>query len=92
MKLLFEASALVRAPPVRRLIDDGWILRAPPRHAASVDPSGQTILTYRVFNIVKHGVWAVSLANRMFIEYDRTGSRWADGPGRGGPCLSEETP
>lgn len=103
MKLLFEASAPVRAPlaTVRGLIDDGWMLKAffdgrpdalsyvdvdhadgvvgfqghwwyRGEIAATEGPSGQTVLTYRVFNIAKRGAWAVPLANRMFIGYDRT--------------------
>jgi hypothetical protein len=105
MKLLFEASAPVHAPPaaVRGLIEDGWVLGAFFRGtpdalsyvdvdhrdgvvgfqghwwyrgeiSAAPDPgsSERTILTYRVFNVAKRGAWAVPLANRMFIGYDRT--------------------
>jgi hypothetical protein len=34
-------------------------------------PSGRTVVTYRVFNIAPRGAWAVPLANRLFIGYDR---------------------
>jgi hypothetical protein len=101
VKLLFEASAPVRAPlaTVRGLIDDGWALDAflggDPTARSYVDvdhrdgvvgfqghwwyrgeisaseSEGQTVLTYRVFNIAKKGAWAVPLANRMFIGYGR---------------------
>ncbi|WP_113700758.1 hypothetical protein [Nonomuraea lactucae] len=32
---------------------------------------GRTVITYRVFNIARRGAWAVPLANRFFIGYDR---------------------
>jgi hypothetical protein len=35
-------------------------------------PGGRTVVTYRVFNIARRGAWAVPLANRLFIGYDRT--------------------
>ena len=35
-------------------------------------PDGRTVVTYRVFNIARRGAWAVPLANRLFIGYDRT--------------------
>jgi hypothetical protein len=34
-------------------------------------PGGHTVVTYRVFNIAQQGAWAVPLANRLFIGYDR---------------------
>ncbi|GIJ46070.1 hypothetical protein Val02_29560 [Virgisporangium aliadipatigenens] len=40
--------------------------------AAAEGPSGQTILTYRVFNVATRAAWAVPLANRLFIGYDRS--------------------
>jgi hypothetical protein len=35
------------------------------------ESNGQTLVTYRVYNIARRGAWAVPLANRLFIGYDR---------------------
>ncbi|MEU7617709.1 hypothetical protein AB0M91_28760 [Micromonospora rifamycinica] len=100
MKLLFEASAPVRArlADVRRLIDTDWVpdtvLGQAGRAYVDVDhrdgvvgfqghwwyrgeisasaPGGHTVITCRVFNVARRGAWAVPLANKLFIGYDRT--------------------
>ena len=66
-----EAAAYVdidHRPGVAGLQGHWWY-----RGEISAAPAGAaTTLTYRVFSIARRAAWAVPLANRFFIGYDRT--------------------